>query len=174
MLLLAALGSLSGTGCLIAEAPDYGEPRRTTPVIDQDSVYPPPNFVVEVQPDEVEVKFSMTVRSEDAGEQIWAARIIDYEMGDPREIRTGPTQVPARAADQPKELNFDFKRDERIDKGCHTLTLLVMHETSYDLSNDQPLDDVSDGDVAAITWWLDVQTNDTTTPVPCPIFKPIP
>jgi hypothetical protein len=114
------------------------------------------------------VKFTMTVRSEDAGEQLLASHVIDYEAG-PRQLAFGPTQVPARAADEPKTLSFDFNWDIRISKGCRSLTVLVMHESSYDLARDLPIKPVPSNDVAAVTWWMDVKTNETGDALPCPV-----
>src|SRR5262245_53986101 len=104
MLLLVALGSLSGTGCLIAEAPSYGRARRTVPVIDDSTVVPQPTSFVEYKKGDPALPFNLNVYSEDAGESVVAAWVIDYST--PDALRLGATtEVPARAADQPKVLN---------------------------------------------------------------------
>jgi hypothetical protein len=166
-MLALVLGSLSGTGCLIAEAPTYGAPRRTVPVIDDLSVTPLPSFFLSVKSG-VAQRFSMTVRSEDAGESLIAAWVIDYEDAQERELPLGvAAKVPARAADQPKTLTCDFIPDSRVTKGCHSLTLLVMHERSFDDVKRLPLDDAKD-DVAAITWFVQVETLGSGDEAACP------
>lgn len=164
MLLLATLGSLSGTGCLIAEAPDYGAPRRTVPVIDQGSVLPQPVFELKLRRDETK-RFSMTIFSEDAGENLVATYVLNYDTT--RQAKGEVIEIAARAADQPKDLSFDFTPSKDVPKGCHSLTLFVMHLGSYSLSERLP-NDKSDGDVAAVTWWLDVSVEDATLPLECP------
>jgi hypothetical protein len=166
-MLALVLGSLSGTGCLIAEAPTYGAPRRTVPVIDDLSVTPPPSLFLYIQAG-ARQEFNMTVRSEDAGESLIAAWVVDY--GHPmRAIPLGATQeVPPRPADQPKTLTPYFVPNGLVTKGCHSLTLLVMHHSSYNDVTRSPYEDVADDDVAAITWFIDVETMGGGEPVPCP------
>jgi hypothetical protein len=165
MLLFAALGALSVSGCLIAEAPDYGEPRRTTPIIDRLSVVPQPIFQVELMRDEPK-QFSMTIFSEDAGEDLVASYFLNYKT--PRQQEGDVMVLSPRAADQPKDLTFTFTPTKDVPKGCHSLTLFVMHLRSYDLSTQQPIPLKSDGDVATVTWWLDVLVEDTSQALECP------
>jgi hypothetical protein len=172
MVLFVALGALSATGCLIAEAPDYGEPRRTTPVIDSQSVDPPPYFQVKILRSDVPRQFTMTVRSEDARERLRASLVIDYEMtGKPgipgRQYVMDAVYVPARAADEPKKVTLEFLPDIRIQNGCHSLTALVMHDSSA-TADGLPIDDVSDGDVASVTWWIELDPNMPGERVGCP------
>jgi hypothetical protein len=166
MLLLVTLGALSGTGCLIAEAPDYGAPRRTTPIIDRLSVFPEPAFMVELYDDEPK-PFVMTIFSEDAGEDVVGSVVLNY--GTNREERFLTVRISPRAADQPKEMRITLRTpdDVAIPKGCHSLTVFVMHFNSYDILTDLPRNG-SDGDVATVTWWLDANKDQPGSPLPCP------
>jgi hypothetical protein len=157
VLLLATAGALSSTGCLIAEAPEYGAPRRTTPMIDHLSATPPPRFIVEVKPESPKFTFQITVRSEDAGEDLLAVPVLNYEHPERQEVLF-PFEVAARAADQPKTVNVDIPLAELLPLGCHTVTLLVMHTSSFQYSTGLPIKEVSDGDVASITWWVRAET----------------
>jgi hypothetical protein len=163
-MLALVVGSLSATGCLIAEAPSYGAPRRTVPVIGD--VNPLPSLFLNVRTGE-RLPFTMNVRSEDAGESLVAVWVVDYEH--PREVRLGPTkEVPPLAADQPKLLGCDFIPNALVTKGCHSLTLLVMHKSSYDIFALGPTDRGLEDDVAAITWFVNVENDGSDTPVSCP------
>jgi hypothetical protein len=167
MALLAVLVALVSTGCIVAEAPSYGAPRRTTPVIDHLSVEPQPSFLVRMEPTDVSKQFSFTVHSEDAGEPLFAVLVIDYNGGEDRQTVFDAVDIPARAADEPKNVTLLFEPDGSISDGCHSLTALVMHDSSR--SADQlPIPIVSDGDVAAITWWIDLKTENGGVPIACP------
>lgn len=170
MLLLAALGSLSGTGCLIAEAPDYGAPRKTTPVIDQGSVVPQPTSIVIAQRG-VPLTFDMTIFSEDAGDILVASYFLNY--GTSRQAKLGIALIPPRAADEPKDHSYTITPGNDYPKGCNTVTLFLMHYASYDANGTTQLwnKDKADGDVAALTWWLDVQGSDAVAPIECRDIK---
>jgi hypothetical protein len=167
VLLLATAGALSSTGCLIAEAPDYGEPRRTTPMIDHQSVEPKPWFVVEVTPDSPEFTFQMTVRSEDAGEGLLAVPVLNYDVEGREEVLFA-FEAPARAADQPKTVTVKIPLAQLLPLGCHTVTVLVMHTSSFDYTTGLPREVVSDGDVASITWRVQATTPPDGQEKPCP------
>jgi hypothetical protein len=167
VLLLATAGALSSTGCLIAEAPDYGEPRRTTPMIDHESIEPDPWFVVEVTPELPVPPFQMTVRSEDAGEGLLAVPVLNYGIPDRQEVLFA-FEAPARAADQPKTVRVEIPLAELLPLGCHTVTVLVMHTSSFDYTTGLPRDVVSDGDVASVTWWVQATTPPDGPEKPCP------
>jgi hypothetical protein len=169
-MLALVVGSLSATGCLIAEAPSYGEPRQTVPVIDDLSVSPPPSLFLYARTGE-DKPFGMKVRSEDAGESLIAAWVVDYRDvagAVKRELPLGAAQeVPPRPADQPKTLSPHFVPNGLVTKGCHSLTLLVMHESSYNVVTGLPIAEAFD-DVAAITWFVHVETEGAGEAVPCP------
>jgi hypothetical protein len=166
MLLFAGLASLSGTGCLIAEAPDYGAPRKTTPVIDQGSVVPQPTNIVIAQRG-VPLTFDMTIFSEDAGDILVASYFLNYKTK--REAKLGIDLIPPRAADEPKDHSYTIIPGNDYPKGCNTVTLFLTHYASYDANGTTqlPIPKKSDGDVATLTWWLDVQGSDTSAPIEC-------
>jgi hypothetical protein len=165
MLLCVALGSLASTGCLIAEAPSYDQPRRTVPVID--SVTPQPSHLLEIVSDATAQPFSQPftfqVYSEDAGEPLVASLVVDYLTA--RQYVLTAIDLPARAADEPKNVALTFKPDPRVPDGCHSLTALVMHESSA-TAEGYPIK-VSDRDVAEVTWWVFLDTG-PDDPVDCP------
>lgn len=170
MLLLATLSTPSLTGCIIAEAPDYGEPRRTTPVIDWKSVTPNPVYRLTVRPEDPPVPFTMTVRSEDAGQSLYAVPVLNWHIKDREEILR-PFEVPARAADQPKNVRVELDLAALLPQGCHTITILVMHTSSFKAMTGLPIDGVADDDVASITWWADALTPVDGEVKPCPVAE---
>jgi hypothetical protein len=114
----------------------------------------------------------MTVRSEDARERLRASLVIDYGMtgmsGIPgRQFVMDAVYIPARAADEPKTVKLEFQPDIRIDNGCHSLTALVMHDSSA-TADGLPADELSDGDVASVTWWIELDPNLPGERVGCP------
>ena len=162
MFLVAALGSLASPGCLIAEAPSYDAPRRTVPVID--SVDPTPSLQLEILPN-TEKPFTFRVYSEDAGEPLVAYLVIDYNAGK-REEMVDAVDIPARAADEPKNVKLVLLPDDRRDNGCHSLTALVMHRSSATAAG-RPKDPAS-RDVASVTWWIELDTGSGAPRVECP------
>jgi hypothetical protein len=165
MRLCVALGSLASNGCLIAEAPSYDQPRRTVPVID--GAHPQPSRLLEIVSDVSAPPFSQLftfqVYSEDAGEPLVASLVVDY-LTDRQAVLTA-IDLPARAADEPKHVSLTFKPDPRVPDGCHSLTALVMHESSA-TAEGYPIR-VADRDVVEVTWWVFLDTG-PDDPVDCP------
>lgn len=151
------------TGCLIADAPDYGDPRRTPPVIDHLSIEPKPIYRITARPGDPPREFAMTVRSEDAGEALYAVPVLNF--GTERQELRVPTGIPARAADEPKTVRVVLDLDALLPAGCHTVTIMVMHTSSFGAS----LENESD-DVASVTWWVDALTPVDDEVKPCPTF----
>jgi hypothetical protein len=47
-----------------------------------------------------------------------------------------------------------------------------MHESSYDLSRDLPDENAPNSDIASVTWWMQVETNQPGDALPCPTTPP--
>jgi hypothetical protein len=106
----------------------------------------------------------MTVRSEDAGEALYAVPVLNFRTD--RQELIVPIDVAARAADQPKTVRVPLELDALLPAGCHTVTIMVMHTSSFSAA----LAGTSD-DVASVTWWVDAQTPVDGQVKPCPIAE---
>lgn len=168
--MLPVLGlSLSATGCLVAEAPEYGPPQQRPPVIDTQSVDPSPYKVLVFQPDSPVETLNVPVRSEDAGERLIGTLWIDWQVDGRTSRYVWDEPVPASSFDDlERSWDFSFLPGAEVTKRCgHTLTLLLMHESNYDPSKKQPKENVA-WDVASVTWQLNVWPTDPAVIEPCP------
>jgi len=160
-MLLGSLGcAATATGCLVAEAPEYGPPQQRPPVIQTQRVEPSPYELLIFNEDTLPQDINVPVRSEDAGDNLIGALFVDWQVpGQQVLIREKP--VPASSFDDvSRSWTFRFKPDDRIDENCgHTLTLLLMHESNYDFELSAPKDNAS-WDVASVTWQLNVEPLD--------------
>jgi len=168
MVALTASTPLLSSGCLVADAPDYGPQQRTPPLIDPLSVDPKPGLFF-TQDFKQTRHFSLKVYSEDAGEGLWAPLYVDYEDKDRRSWQIDYPLAPS-TAENAKSLSFDWAPNGLIFAGCHSLTLLVMHESSYRfIPQREPIPKVSDGDIAQVIWWVTIppeQPSDTVEACP--------
>jgi hypothetical protein len=168
MLLGLALGSsLSTTGCLVADAPTYGPPQKIPPVIKFDEVVPPPNVQL-VKLDSMPVTLDVPLRSEDAGDPLTGVLWLDC-CERPRGKDYPSLELPASSFDQQRKFTMVWQPDERVTKGCHALSLLLMHSESFDSGSQSNLPkEGAWGDVAVVTWWVNYLPDDPAVAVNCP------
>jgi hypothetical protein len=168
--MLPALGlSFSATGCLVAEAPEYGPPEQRPPVINTQLVDPSPYKVLIFQPDSVAEPINVPVRSEDAGERLVGTLWVDWQVDGRTPVYVWDEPVPASSFDDvSRHWDFSFLPGRDVTQKCgHTLTLLLMHESNYDASKKVPKENV-DWDIASVTWQLNVWPTDPAVIEPCP------
>lgn len=154
--MLAASASLSTTGCIVAEAPDYG-PSQRTPIYLSDPHPTPSNL--QVLDDDLgpsSVSFGVTFRSEDAGERVISVMYIDYKHLPADLARLDKHYHPASTFDNPRPVSYSvapssFAGREGV---CHSLTLMLMHESGWDDMNNVPRG--SPSDLATMTWFTSV------------------
>jgi len=168
MLALCAFGP---AGCLVADAPDYGPARQTAPVFVLSSIKPEPLYQFELEVSRDVQLVSMVATSEDAGQELTAVLYVDYRTPDPRETYIREYDIAPMPFDQPKAVSFEFAPLRgQVSPGCHTLSVLLMHESSWD-GRKREVTDFSDVDV--VTWFF--VATDITNPgvsVPCPNGPP--
>jgi hypothetical protein len=155
MLFGLGLASLLSTGCLVAEAPEYGPPRKTTPVINLQRLVPTPFAILKLDSATASTGFSVPIKSEDAGEQLVAALFVDSEVEADRDW-----------AFPPATRNLTFRWEPRgISPGCHLLKLIVTHADNYNSSTDRHISE----DVATVTWWMNFDAEDPLILENCPV-----
>jgi len=163
------LASLLASGCLIPEAPEYGPPQKTPIFIIDDTVHPNPRNLqtISVIEDKGSYAFGFKVRSEDANEEVVAALFYDYkkeEDSQKDEIRHFLFQVnyePGTFDEEKTIALYMTVPDPRIDvPGCHTATLMVLHESGWNDTTKQLIG--TPADLASVTWFFSLE--DGTAP----------
>ncbi|HEX6275646.1 MAG TPA: hypothetical protein VFZ53_21540 [Polyangiaceae bacterium] len=170
-MLLGSLGcAATATGCLVAEAPEYGPPQQRPPVVEWQQIKPTPEKVVLLNESLLSMDINVPVRSEDAGDDLLGALYLDLDWLDP-----GPESyviykpVPASSFDDlERSWTFTFVPDNGVAKRCgHLLTLLIMHESNFDYDKVAPKANAS-WDVASVSWRLNVYPDDANFIAICP------
>lgn len=168
--------------CIVADPPEYRAPGQTRPVLNMYSAAPTQTQLLVVDASQGRnptVNFSVQVRSEDAGEPLRAVFFLDYQM----KSRTDPPQlgefnlatktIPASTYDNVGRF-FSFPwlptSSPKV-SGCHYLTLIVAHRSSFQEESEVHLDPrFADDDAALVTWTVNVLTSpaNETTLASCP------
>jgi hypothetical protein len=148
------------TGCIVADPPEYQEPKRTPPILDLNNAEPSPYWVVVVdrednlQPDNLVIK--VPLRSDDQGERVWFGLHVDYKSDDHPVAFQNPVP-PSTIDDTSRSIGTTWAIDPSFpSSGCHQLTLLVAHESSWEYSKQLPKIDAPKDDIAIATWWLNL------------------
>ena len=181
-----SLGLLSimlvAESCIVAEPPEYRAPGQTRPVLNVYSAVPTATraLVVYTEPDNRgETEFTIQVRSEDAGESLRALFFLDYQMRkggpeQPGEQRLNSQTIPASTYDYLGRV-VRFTWTPLTTDGCHFMSLIVAHESSFLDSNNDRLDPrKADDDAAIVTWTVSVNPKVDGTLENCPSNDKIP
>lgn len=166
---LLLLAPLFTTGCIIAEAPEYGEPQRT-PIFMSDPTPSPANLQVLLNTQPFPTAFTVTVRSEDAGDRLHSALYVDYKQRTPvKQSLVEHHSHPASTFSNPRPITYLVSPNSLFFLGavCHSLTLMVMHESSWDDAALAPKG--APEDLAQMTWFVSVNDlNQNTLLSSCP------
>ena len=153
MLCALPLAALLTSGCIIPEAPEYGAPRQTPVFIDDGSINPNPRSLLHLtNTDGNSVQFKVTVRSEDAGDDLISALYSDYKH-DSGLLLYDDSYKPETFDDE-RPISYQLRfRDSRFGDGpeCHAFTLLLLHAQGWDFDHRQPKGAPSD--LASVTWF---------------------
>jgi hypothetical protein len=170
---VVSLLAFAAQGCLVAPPQGYEEPRRTPPILDLYSAKP---FVGEVlvvdRSDSLDtndrIEFKIPVRSDDQGEVLSWMFYGDRTFSS--QNTTGPVDVPASTIDDTtRYVQHTWWVDNNYTKGCHTLSFVIAHRSSWNTGQSPPLlIDVEDAAVG--TWWVNIDPGaaDPNTLVRCP------
>ncbi len=146
------------SGCVVEDPPPYAEPQQTPPWLDLRQAVPLLDQII-VRTKGDRIQFNIPVRSEDAGDDLFAFLLFDYkgEGTDPRVLDIA--QLKPSTFDDPdrEDIVFDWTIDDGVENGCHRLTLLATHKANLNLAAGLP--EVFDkSDVAIAVWWADINT----------------
>jgi hypothetical protein len=163
VLLLSSFTTLAGPGCIVADPPEYGERQSTRPNVIIDATQPTTLFPIRLTKPGPGQQFSVAIQSEDAGENLVLKFFVDYGLtgGGYYQSFEVPTSTSAT-----KTAVFVLDADARITDGCHTLTMLTMHESSWDDLAKRPFPSRA-SDVSTTHWVLHVNV-DPSVPPSCP------
>ena len=176
--------AFGSSGCLITDAPSFGAPVKTRPILA--NLQPRPEVAHEIpfQPGSDRSallyapgpRISFDVISEDLGDDLEVLVILDFEGFDslvnPRAlcnttIDPGTLNSEARPFNCPTDVNLKFPN---LRPGCYTFTAVVSHRLHLFTANP-----VTPGDVATATWFYQVGDTGKDPPDekywPC---KPVP
>jgi hypothetical protein len=147
--------------CLVADPPQYEEPGRTPPFLDLAAAKPFPGEIILVDTtDNLDgtdfVNISIPVRSEDRGDRLFAALHVDYTF--PSIVRPQHNELPPSTfEDLTRSITFRWDVPRAL-KGCHQLTVLVSHASTFSFTESRPKDPK---DTAMATWWVNIDPDPT-------------
>lgn len=154
------------SGCLDAP-PEYQVPDQVPPVIMTDDVQPPTNSLN--RPSLNKVPFTVPFRADDGGEGLLAYFVRDIPSGKPgftNVIDNPAVRInadPRPFAEQTKRsFEFDWNWGS-ADAGCHTITLILSHESNFNLRNGE-VDVIDPTKAARTTWFFELYDSTTTVP----------
>ena len=158
------------SSCIVADPPEYRDPVQTRPVLDVYQANPTTSRVLVVHTNDP-VKVNVPVRSEDAGVDLSAHFFIDYGIGSTNVSQITQTIPASTYADTGRAVALTWKVPA-LSVGCHLLSLIVAHRTSFENENNDILDpQKADIDASIINWWLNANpasADDVSTLVNCP------
>jgi len=151
---------LFAQSCIVADPPEYQAPGQTRPVLNVYSAVPTATraLVVVTTPPKNPTKFTVQVRSEDAGEPLRAVFWLDYQIQpsldplQPGEFRLNSQTIPASTYSNTGRTVV-YSWNPMTTKGCHFLSLVVAHRDSFQLVDEDHLDPARANDDAAIVTW---------------------
>lgn len=158
------------TGCIVADPPQYEEPKRTPPILSLSRAEPSPFWLVIVDranssvPGSDQLLVNVPVRSDDQGERIWYSLYVDYKAATRHLLIGNQFEPPSTIDDENRFLEAKLTIDGQVLAGCHQLTLVAAHESSWDLTTQQPFLDAPKEDIAIATWWMNVDPEMNSDP----------
>jgi hypothetical protein len=172
-LLLSSI-MLFSQGCIVADPPEYRAPGQTRPELNVYSAVPTAIQALTVYSNPpVATNISVPFRSEDAGEQLRALFFLDYQVPKAGETQPGQDRLvgqtipPSTYDNTDRAISHLWLPDTT--PGCHFLTLIVAHRSSFLDSNEDRLDPrKADEDAAMVTWTVNVDPADGRTLINCP------
>ena len=142
------------SGCLASDPPTYGKAEQTPPYLDLTAADPDVYHVL-VESSQSSREINVPFRSEDAGEEIFAVLILNY---DPNVAPGGQLQtfrlVPPGTFDQDRKISLTWVVPEIVSQDtCQQLTLLVDHRSAFDENTNRPK---PSSEPAVATWWVNI------------------
>jgi hypothetical protein len=151
------------TSCIVADPPQYEEPKQTPPILDLAGARPYLGDVIVIDRTDNEdandkVELKVPVRSDDQGDPLNASLWLDYSFFPSIYIGVFTKIPPSTLDDQTRTINMVWSLGEAPPwkAGCHPLTMLVSHESNWDNDHSRPDLVKAENDLAIATWWVNL------------------
>jgi hypothetical protein len=154
---VAVLLALGASGCLVSDPPTYHTSTQTTPELDAVLAAPSPRNIIDLTSGDSET-FNVPVRSEDAGDDLWAMLHLNY-LNDPQSFQVGEVLPASSFEDVGRTVNLVWLVPARP-AGCYRVTLIVTHASNIVDPFTRELRS-SDG-TAMIDWWANLNGSQAT------------
>jgi hypothetical protein len=173
--LLGLSTMLFATSCIVADPPEYHDPVQSRPQLIVYRADPPTQQILLVDPNSsLGTNFNVPFRSEDSGEDLTGVFFLDYQVS-PGERFQGSLNLTASTFDNTERAATFTWRPVGIEFGCHYLSLVVAHRSSF-LDGDTIHLDKTKGekDAAIVTWVVNIgpAAGQEHTLINCPVSTP--
>jgi hypothetical protein len=166
--------ALMANSCLDSP-PTYSQAEQVPPFIITAQVTPDLNALVELQLGQPQ-QFVVPFLSVDVGEDLEGNVYLDRDPGQPGSWRSRQVVPAAQGGfDDPRPpVAFKFTPRSGLDApGCHTLTLILAHQSQWDFVELPQVDNpvrlpIDDTRAASVTWWLQIKGDPGQTLRECP------
>jgi hypothetical protein len=141
------------SGCLVDDPPPFIAPRQTPPRFDYTKASPGLDQVLVTNFPDLNT-FEMPVTSEDAGEALSAALILDFDglVGVP--LTPGAYLPPSTLADTSRRVfSLPWRVTPQMAPGCHRITLRVTHVGN---TGTTIFDVIDKNDLAEAYWFANI------------------
>lgn len=168
--LLCSLAALTGSGCIVAAAPDYREPETTRANIL--SADPPTQFPIVVTSSAPNLPaaptpFTFEIQSEDGDDRLVLAFYVDFGLPGATYFHHVFAAPSTFAEIKEIPVNLKLADSPLVPDGCHTFTMLVMHEASWNQDATAPYPAREPTDVSRVNWVMYVNVPQGVSP-DCP------
>lgn len=125
---VASISMLSG--CLVDDPPPLVAPKKTKPFLDNSNIHPGVDQLIVTNSGEL-VTFTIPVKSEDAGDPLFAILLFDYTPDSDMVEQAGSVPMPASTFDDTNRVvSIPVSVRPGITPGCHRYTLRVTHQSN--------------------------------------------
>lgn len=163
---LASISMLPG--CLVDDPPPLVAAKKTAPFLDNNKAMPGLDQLLVTNSGEI-VTFTVPVKSEDAGDPLFAILLFDYTPDSDMIEQAGSVPMPASTFDDTERvLTIPVTVRPDIRPGCHRYTLRVTHQSNLVEGHSDRV--INKADLAQVFWLanINVPPDGTGELVDCP------
>lgn len=158
------------SGCVLTDPPEFEQPTKITPVLNYNEAVPPLTRILDARTGE-SIAFKVPFQSQDFGSQegpelVEGALLLDYNLVKPDNRVGGPTLLDPDVFAKKRDMEVRWSVGAGLN-GCHQLSLLVGHRSSFDSQTHLPK---LGANVGIAVWWVNVNpiAADPNTLFECP------
>lgn len=159
--LLVGVVAVISSACIVSDPAEYGVAKQTPPFLNANDATPPVLRTRSLDLGEP-LPVNVPLRSEDAGEELRALLFLDRGVQGKQQLLHVREIPPGKLEDK---RTIAISAPIQV-AGCHSVSLVVMHESSLDKDTLEPKDA---DDTAILTWWVNVDDDGTNLLSDCPV-----